>query len=91
MKDYMDWVLREARGAMKLSRVARNILFTYCPLSAGIFKNLEGQTVYAEAAKKYIRENRAARKNQEMLIHKFEKEGIEIPEEVQKTSEYLRG
>ena len=38
MKDYMDWVLREARGAMKLSRVARNILFTHCPLSAGIFK-----------------------------------------------------
>ena len=91
VKDYMDWVLKEARGAMKLSRVARNILFTYCPLSAGIFKNLEGQTVYAEAAKKYIRDNRAARKNQEMLIHKFEKEGIEIPEEVQKTSEYLRG
>lgn len=91
VKDYMDWVLREARGAMKLSRVARNILFTYCPLSSGIYKNLEGQTVYAEAAKKYIRENRAARKNLDMLIHKFEKEGIEIPEEVQKTSEFLKG
>lgn len=90
-KDYMDWILRESRGAMKLSRVARTILFTYCPFSNEIFKGIEGQTVYAEAAKKYIRENRAARKNIDMLIHKFEKEGMEIPEEVQNTSEYLKG
>ena len=32
-KDYADWVLREATGAMKLNRVAREILFTYCPLA----------------------------------------------------------
>lgn len=62
MKDYADWILREARGAMKLSRVARTILFTYCPFSAETMKALEGQTAYSEAAKKYIRDNRAARK-----------------------------
>lgn len=90
-KDYMDWILRESRGAMKLSRVARRILFTYCPFSAENYKALEGQTVYAEAAKKYIMENRAERKNVDMLIHKFEREGIEIPEELQNTSEYLKG
>lgn len=91
IKDYMDWILRESRGALKLSRAARAILFTYCPFSNEIFREIEGQTVYAEAAKKYIRENHAARKNIDMLIHKFEKEGIDIPEEVQKTSEYLKG
>lgn len=90
-KDYMDWILRESRGAMKLSRVARRILFTYCPFSVEIFKSLEGQTVYAEAAKKYIMENRAERKNVDMLIHKFEREGMDIPEELQKTAEYLKG
>jgi len=62
LKDYADWILREARGAMKLSRVARTILFTYCPFSAETMKALEGQTAYSEAAKKYIRDNRAARK-----------------------------
>lgn len=90
-RDYIDWILRESRGAMKLSRVARNILFTYCPLSAQVFKTIEGQTVYEEASKKYIRENRAARKNVDMLIHKFEREGLEIPEEVRNTAEYLKG
>lgn len=90
-KDYTDWVLRESRGAMKLSRVARTILFTYCPFSAEIMKALEGQTVYMEAAKKYVRENRAAIKNIEMLMHKFEREGMEVPQEVRDTSEYLKG
>lgn len=90
-KDYTDWVLRESRGAMKLSRVARTILFTYCPFSAEIMKALEGQTVYMEAAKKYVRENRAAIKNIEMLMHKFEREGMKVPQEVRDTSEYLKG
>ncbi len=90
-RDYADWILRESRGAMKLSRVARTILFTYCPLSDPLYKAIEGQTIYAEAAKKYVMENRAARKTIDMLIHKFEREGIDIPEELQKTSEYLTG
>lgn len=90
-RDYMDWILRESRGAMKLSRVARNILFTYCPFSNEIYKTLEGQTVYAEAAKKYIRENRTLRKNVDMLIHRFERDGIQVPVEIQNTAEYLKG
>lgn len=90
-KDYMDWIQKEARGAMKLSRVARNIMFTYCPLSSDVYKAIEGQTIYAEAAKKYIRENRAAIKNVEMVVRKFEREGMDIPEELQNTLEYLKG
>lgn len=90
-RDYMDWILKEARGAMKLSRVSRNILFTYCPFSNKIYKGIEGQTVYAEAAKKYIRENMAERKTIEMIIRKFDKDGTEVPEELQNTLEYLKG
>lgn len=90
-KDYVDWIQRESGGAMKLSRVARNILFTYCPFSNEIYKGLAGQTVYAEAAKKYIRDNRAEQKSVELLVRKFEREGMEVPEEIRKTWEYLKG
>ncbi len=90
-KDYVDWIQREASGAMKLSRVARTIMFTYCPLANDVYKGLEAQTVYAEAAKKYIRDNRAERKSVELLIHKFEREGMEVPEEIRQTLEYLKG
>ena len=91
LKDYADWILREARGAMKLSRVARTILFTYCPFSAETMKALEGQTAYSEAAKKYIRDNRAARKSLDMMMHKWAKAGLEVPQEITATVEYLKG
>ena len=91
LKDYADWILREARGAMKLSRVARTILFTYCPFSAETMKALEGQTAYSEAAKKYIRDNRAARKSLDMMMHKWTKAGLDVPQEILATVEYLKG
>ena len=91
LKDYADWILREARGAMKLSRVARAILFTYCPFSAETMKALEGQTAYSEAAKKYIRDNRAARKSLDMMMHKWTKAGLAVPQEILATVEYLKG
>lgn len=91
VRDYVEWIQKESRGAMKLSRVSRVILFTYCPFSRSIFKAIEGQTIYAEAAKKYLMDNRAAIKQIEMVIHKFERAGIDIPEEIQNTAEYLKG
>lgn len=91
VRDYVEWILKESRGAMKLSRVSRVILFTYCPFSRSVFKAIEGQTVYAEAAKKYLIDNRAAIKQIDMVIHKFERAGINIPEEIQNTAEYLMG
>ncbi len=90
-KDYVEWIQKESRGAMKLSRVSRVILFTYCPFSRSVFKAIEGQTIYAEAAKKYLINNRAAMKQIDMVIHKFERAGIDIPEEIQNTAEYLQG
>ncbi len=91
IRDYLDWILRESRGAMKLSRVARAILFTYCPFSVPVYKALEGQTAYSEAAKKYIRENQATRKSLDMVMKKFERQGIDVPKALQDTMEYLKG
>ena len=54
-------------------------------------KTLEGQTPYSEAAKKYIRDNRAARKSLDMMMHKWVKAGLEIPQEIAATAEYLKG
>lgn len=91
IRDYLDWILRESRGAMKLSRVARAILFTYCPFSVPVYKALEGQTAYSEAAKKYIRENQATRKSLDMVMKKFERQGNDVPKALQDTMEYLKG
>ena len=54
-------------------------------------KALEGQTAYSEAAKKYIRDNRAARKSLDMMMHKWTKAGLAVPQEILATVEYLKG
>ncbi len=88
-RDYQDWILREAAGAMKLNRVVRDILFTYCPFSAEIAEGLVVQNSYQEAARRYMTERRKTEKNLATLLRKFEKSGMDIPEEVEQTRKLL--
>ena len=91
VKDYQNWIKYEAKGGFRLNRYVRQIMFTYCPFSAETMKALEGQTAYSEAAKKYIRDNRAARKSLDMMMHKWTKAGLAVPQEILATVEYLKG
>ena len=88
-RDYMDWILREAEGAVRLNRVAREILYTYCPLSASKGKDLLEQTAYKDAAKRYIKERAGKEKTLASTIRRFEKAAIDIPEEVEETRRLL--
>ena len=88
-RDYQDWIMREAAGAMKLNRVARSIMFTYCPLAPEIAEGLLAQNAYKEAAKRYTIEQRKQEKNIDSLIRRFEKAGRPVPEEVNRTKMYL--
>ena len=88
-RDYQDWILREAAGAMKLNRVARGILFTYCPFASEITEGLIVQNSYQEAARRYTIERRNLEKSMTVMLRKFEKSGMAIPEEVEQTRKYL--
>lgn len=85
VRDYTDWILREAAGARKLNRVAREILFTYCPLSPQIAEGLVSQNAYADAARRYMTEKGKREKMINTAIHRFEKAGLEVPPEVEQT------
>lgn len=84
-RDYQDWILREVTGAPRLNRVAREILYTYCPFSQKYGKDLLEQTAYREAAGRYIRERGKRQKALVAAVHKFEKAGMDLPEEVAQT------
>jgi len=88
-KDYQDWVQKEAAGAAKLNRVAREILFTYCPFGQEIANVLLEQNAYQEAGRRYVTEKRKKEKNIGVIIHKFEKSGKDVPEEITQTKKYL--
>ena len=88
-KDYADWVLREATGAMKLNRVARDILFTYCPLAPQIAEGLLAQNAYRDAARRYMIEKGKREKEINQVLHRFEKAGMDLPEEVEQTRRFV--
>lgn len=88
-RDYADWITREATGAVKLNRVARNIMYTYCPLAPKVEKELIQQTAYQEAARRYKVESGKKEKAIMSVVRKFERAGVDIPEEVLQTKKLL--
>ena len=84
-RDYVDWILREATGAMKLNRVARDIMFTYCPLATTIAEGLLSQNAYRDAARRYMTEKNKREKEISQAYSRFERAGEKVPKEVERT------
>lgn len=88
-KDYQDWIVREAVGAMRLNRINRGIMFTYCPFASDVAQGLLVQNAYQEAARRHTTEKRKQEQTISVLERKFEKNGIDLPEEIRQTRRYL--
>lgn len=48
VRDYITWVVYEGTGSARLNKVARKILFTYCPFPASMDDALEQNPMYSE-------------------------------------------
>jgi hypothetical protein len=88
-RDYQDWIMREATGAMRLNKVARDILFTYCPMAPEIAEGLLTQNAYRDAARRYMVEKGKREKAIQTAIRRFEKAGCDVPDEVEQTKQYI--
>lgn len=88
-RDYADWMQKEAVGAMRLNRITRNILFTYCPFASDVAQGLLVQNAYQEAARRYMTEKRKLEQSFTVIERKFEKNGRELPQEIKNTKRYL--
>lgn len=53
VRDYMAWVLYEGNGSIRLNKVARRILFTYCPFPSNIISTLTNNPQYTELLSKH--------------------------------------
>lgn len=48
VRDYITWILYESNGSARLNKVARRILFMYCPLPASMDAALEQNPMFSE-------------------------------------------
>lgn len=79
VRDYIIWVLFEGNGSPRLNRVARKILFTYCPFPATLAASMEQNPIYTEllSRRKILSAQRVH--HLEMLKQKLINSGTSVP------------
>ncbi|EOS22846.1 hypothetical protein C806_03466 [Lachnospiraceae bacterium 3-1] len=88
VKDYQSWIRYESKGSFRLNKVARDIIFRYCPFNKKIRADLKANPMYREMFEKYeILKDRKAR---HMLLwyDRYQKKGGVITEELQANKDF---
>lgn len=88
--DYELWMKAEAAGSIRLNKVAREILATYCPFCVEVRRALIRQPMYEEAFAASGRERVKKIRELELRYRAIEKTGAELPEELKRTMSYYK-
>ena len=88
--DYTLWIKNESQGSIKLNKLAREILSTYCPFGKPIRERIRLQPLFEESMARFHREKLKKVREYDLRIRALKKEGIEIPPEIEETQIYYR-
>jgi hypothetical protein len=83
--DYEAWIKNEANGSMKLNKVAREIIATYCPFEKELRMKLNAQRPYEAAQARSIRNAQKKKQEFELKIKALQKNTSEVPDEMMDT------
>lgn len=86
--DYIIWMKFESAGAIRLNKVARRLLATYCPFSKDIRSRISSQPIFEEAMAKFERERQKKSKELMLRIKAIEKKNAEITKELTDTQRF---
>lgn len=83
--DYEAWIKNEVNGSMKLNKVARELLATYCPFEKSVRARLCAQRPFEVAFARFERESTKKRQELELKIKAVQKITPDVPEEIMNT------
>ncbi|MBE5940788.1 MAG: hypothetical protein E7266_10425 [Lachnospiraceae bacterium] len=86
--DYCMWIKFEAKGAMRLDKVARRILATYCPMEKSLREKYASHPAFAEAMIKYNLDKNKKIKELSGRYGSLSRKGIELTDELLITEEF---
>ena len=91
VRDYIIWVLFEGNNSPRLNKVARRILFTYCPFPASMASGLAQNPIYSELLErqKVLAGQRVH--HLEVLAQKIRNTGAKVPETLEAEIQYTQG
>lgn len=90
VQDYLQWILYEGTGSPRLNKVARNILFTYCPFALNIRQSLSTNPMFRELLDRYNIKNAQRQHHMDIIRQKLSNSGNTLPEEILAECEYLQ-
>lgn len=87
-KDYEQWIIYESKGASRLNKVARRIIFTYCPFSKEYRTTLSQSPMFKELLERYAVQTANKKKRAEGVNLKVSKNGGIITPPLQTNLEF---
>ena len=89
VSNYMDWLMYECNGSPRLNKVARNILFTYCPFSQEVREKLSTNPQYSELLRRYDVRTQQRANHLDNVVNKITKSGKAVPPEIANELKYI--
>lgn len=89
VQDYLIWMQSEGNGSPRLNRVARSILFTYCPFTREIRDKLAANPLYREIIDRYNIKNSARLHRLDNIMKKLRSTGNSTPGELETQQAFL--
>lgn len=91
VRDYMVWVLFEGNNSPRLNKVARKILFTYCPFPASLRTVLAQNPTYSELLERNAILTGQRMRHLEILAQKIKNSGEQIPATLEQEMRFAQG
>ncbi len=88
-KDYSDYILYEANGSIRLNKLARSILFKYCPLSKSYRAKMSSNPTLGDMIEKFKLKRAHSIKLADIVLQRIEKAGHKAPAPIQEYRKYL--
>lgn len=89
VKDYISYILFEGTGSPRLTKIARTILFTYCPFAKPVRSALAGNPIFKDLMERYDVRQKQQIHRIDMLKKRVENSGSDVPQELQDELNYL--
>lgn len=91
IRDYIVWIMFEGSGSPRLNKVARRILFTYCPFPSDICESLKQNPLYTELMTRYELKKAQRLHHLDGLIRKLRNGGTPVPGSLERERLYAEG
>lgn len=86
--DYFAWIKYESAGAIRLNKVVRRMLSTYCPFSKDLRDKLEKMPMYEESLKRFNIQRQKKAAEISNRIRALERAGADITQEIYDTEAF---